>query len=408
MMNILLAAFFLYLFSTVAFVVSITGRKWKRRNGDREQTAQGDFAARLGTIGYGLAILGVICHAVFVVYRMVIAGHFPTSNMFEFMSFLGFCIALAFLFIYGIYKIRVLGAFAMPLALILIAYASVFPTEVQPLIPALRSHWLYIHVTTVSIGEGVLAIGAVAGLISLLRTVDRKSRSAFWLEMILLVVTMLLAFIALFFLFSSLGYEAEYAHVVDAGTAEERVEIQTYVLPPLVIPADSETLSEDPFLGMDMGWFEAPAWMKGVNAARKFNTVIWSVIGGLVLYGVWRLVFRRRMIDVLYRAVKGVDGELAEEISYRAIAIGYPIFTLGGLIFAMIWAHEAWGRFWGWDPKEVWALITWLFYSAYLHLRLSRGWQGEKAAWLAVGGFIIIMINLVVINLVVSGLHSYA
>ncbi len=191
MMNILLAAFFLYLFSTVAFVVSITGRKWKRRNGDREQTAQGDFAARLGTIGYVLAILGVICHAVFVVYRMVIAGHFPTSNMFEFMSFLGFCIALAFLFIYGIYKIRVLGAFAMPLALILIAYASVFPTEVQPLIPALRSHWLYIHVTTVSIGEGALAIGAVAGLISLLRTVDRKSRSAFWLEMILLVVTML-------------------------------------------------------------------------------------------------------------------------------------------------------------------------------------------------------------------------
>ena len=407
-MNILLVAFFLYLFSTIAFVVSITGRKWKKVANAHRQDDEKTFARRLGTIGYILAILGVICHTIFVVYRIFVGGHFPTSNMFEFMSFLGYCIALAFLLIYGIYKLRVLGAFAMPLALLLIAYASVFPTEVQPLIPALQSYWLHIHVTTVSIGEGALAIGAVAGLMSLLRTVDRKSKGAFWLEMILLVIVMVIAFIGLFFVFSGLGYEAEYAHVADAGTPDEHIEVQEYVLPAVVIPADAETLSADPFLGMDMGWFEAPEWMKGKNAARKFNTVIWSVIGGLVLYGILRLIFRRRLIDSLYGLVKGLDGELAEEISYRAIAIGYPIFTLGGLIFAMIWAHEAWGRFWGWDPKEVWALITWLFYSAYLHLRLSRGWQGEKAAWLAVGGFIIIMINLVVINLVVSGLHAYA
>ncbi|MDY7046963.1 cytochrome c biogenesis protein CcsA, partial [Virgibacillus sp. M23] len=85
-----------------------------------------------------------------------------------------------------------------------------------------------------------------------------------------------------------------------------------------------------------------------------------------------------------------------------------PVFTLGALIFAMIWAQLAWTRFWGWDPKEVWALITFLFYAAYLHLRLSRGWHGEKSAWLAVIGFAIIMFNLIFVNLVLAGLHSYA
>ncbi|HEY8342953.1 MAG TPA: cytochrome c biogenesis protein CcsA, partial [Calditerricola sp.] len=110
----------------------------------------------------------------------------------------------------------------------------------------------------------------------------------------------------------------------------------------------------------------------------------------------------------LQPALRDVEPALLDEISYRAIAIGFPIFTLGGLIFAMIWAHEAWGRFWGWDPKEVWALIVWLFYSAYLHLRLSRGWHGLRSAWLAVIGFIAVMITLVVVNLVIVGLHSYA
>jgi cytochrome c-type biogenesis protein CcsB len=103
-----------------------------------------------------------------------------------------------------------------------------------------------------------------------------------------------------------------------------------------------------------------------------------------------------------------MDPEDLDEIGYRAIAIGYPIFTLGALIFAMIWASEAWGRFWGWDPKEVWALITWLFYAAFLHLRLSRGWQGKKSAWLSVIGFLIVMFTLVGVNLVIAGLHSYA
>jgi len=121
-----------------------------------------------------------------------------------------------------------------------------------------------------------------------------------------------------------------------------------------------------------------------------------------------RLVFRRRVAALLQPFAKKADSQLMDEICYRAVLIGFPLFTLGALIFAMIWAHEAWSRFWGWDPKEVWALITWLFYAAFLHLRLSRGWSGEKSAWLAVIGFVIIMFNFIAVNLIIAGLHSYA
>lgn len=401
-MNILFAGFFLYLLATIAFVVSISGKK--------KRTEQEFYQRRWGTVGFVLAILGVVCQILFIINRIRIGGHFPTSNMFEFIHFLSFCIALAFLVIYVLYKNRVIGAFAMPLVVILIAYAAVFPTEIEPLIPALRSHWLYIHVTTAALGQGALAVGAVSGLVYLLRTdqPDKHPKNSFWLEVVLVIVVMLIAFIGLVFLFSALGYEAEYENVVNEGTAEEATVVETYRIPPVVMPNDGKVMHSDSFLGMEMGWVEAPAWMQGKNAAVKLNSVLWSVVIGLILYGIIRLLVRRRISAALFGLVKGVDAELTEEISYRAIAIGYPLFTLGALIFAMIWAHEAWDRIWGWDPKEVWALITWLFYSAYLHLRLSRGWQGRKSAWLAVGGFTIIMINAIVINLVVVGLHAYA
>ncbi|GAE43418.1 cytochrome c-type biogenesis protein CcsA/ResC [Mesobacillus boroniphilus JCM 21738] len=142
--------------------------------------------------------------------------------------------------------------------------------------------------------------------------------------------------------------------------------------------------------------------------AMQLNTVIWSLAAGIVLYVLLRVILRKRVAAALQPWTKNINMDLVDEIGYRSVLIGFPVFTLGGLIFAMIWAQIAWTRFWGWDPKEVWALITWLFYAAFLHLRLSKGWHGEKSAWLAVIGFIIIMFNLVAVNLVIAGLHSYA
>ena len=97
----------------------------------------------------------------------------------------------------------------------------------------------------------------------------------------------------------------------------------------------------------------------------------------------------------------------ADRVMYSTIAIGYPIFTAGALIFGAIWAEAAWGSWWSWDPKETWALITWLVYTAYLHTRLVRRLRGRVSAVLAVVGFVFTVFTYFGVNFLLSGLHSY-
>ncbi|MFC1490510.1 c-type cytochrome biogenesis protein CcsB [Candidatus Latescibacterota bacterium] len=99
---------------------------------------------------------------------------------------------------------------------------------------------------------------------------------------------------------------------------------------------------------------------------------------------------------------------MLDTISYRAIIIGFPIFTIGALIFGAIWAKYAWGDYWTWDPKETWALITWIVYALYLHIRIVHGWKGKPAAWISIIGFAATMFTLFGVNYILSGLHSYA
>ena len=395
------AAFLLYVLASVIFVVAMTGKRWSGRDPKQHE-------ARFGRIGYWLTVVGFVAQTGYVITRWIAGGHSPTSNMFEFMAFFDYCIILAYLILYRIYRLPVIGAFVLPLGVIMLAYSYVFPKEITPLIPSLQSYWLYIHVTTAALGEGILAVGFAAGLMYLIMTVPQKvsTKSTKWLEIVLAVVLMLVGFILMDSVYSRLDQQTVF-EVTQPAPAAQGKEIKTevvYTLPAIVAPADSTLVKE----GSMSPLFTAPTWMEGKDAARKLNTMIWSVIAGLVLYGVLRLVLRKRLAAAIQPMLQDIDPDLVDEISYRAISIGYPVFTLGALIFAMIWANEAWGRFWGWDPKEVWALIVWLFYSAYLHLRLSRGWIGAKSAWMSVIGFVIILITLVVVNLVIAGLHSYA
>jgi ABC-type transport system involved in cytochrome c biogenesis permease subunit len=97
----------------------------------------------------------------------------------------------------------------------------------------------------------------------------------------------------------------------------------------------------------------------------------------------------------------------ADRITYSSIAIGYAVFTAGALIFGMVWAEQAWGRYWSWDPKETWALITWLNYTLYLHLRLFRGMRGRISALVAVLGFLLTLFTFFGVNYLLPSLHSY-
>ena len=98
--------------------------------------------------------------------------------------------------------------------------------------------------------------------------------------------------------------------------------------------------------------------------------------------------------------------EELDTLSYRSILIGFVLLTLG-LISGAVWANEAWGTWWSWDPKETWAFISWLFYAAYLHMRISKGWQGRRPALLASTGFFIVLICYIGVNFLGIGLHSY-
>ena len=385
----LYAAFVLYLVATFFFGAAIRDKRTDSKKGSA------------GKIGITMTIIGFIAQLIYFFTRWAVSGHAPVSNMFEFMTFLGMALVLGFIIIYFYYKLNFLGLFALPISMIIIAYASMFPTEVAPLVPSLKSHWLYIHVTTVALGQGILGVSFVVGLMYLIKQIDQKVKSAqrTWLEIVLYTLVVFIGFIIITTSFNISGYQATFEYPVGASKVETE-----YHLPAIAGPTDGTLLTE----GAMEPWFETPAWFQGEDAGRKFNTVIWSIITGTILYGLVRLISRKRLGEILQPLLKTVRADLLDEIEYRSVTIGFPVFTLGGLIFAAIWAQVAWGRFWGWDPKEVWALITWFFYAAYLHLRLSRGWHGEKSAWLAVIGFGIIMFNLIVVNLVLAGLHSYA
>ena len=96
-----------------------------------------------------------------------------------------------------------------------------------------------------------------------------------------------------------------------------------------------------------------------------------------------------------------------DKAAYRTVAFAFPIYTFG-IIAGAIWAEAAWGRYWGWDPKETWAFIAWVIYAAYLHARATAGWKGRSAAWINLLGFGAMTFNFFVVNIVISGLHSYA
>ncbi|MGA9226620.1 MAG: c-type cytochrome biogenesis protein CcsB [Mesobacillus sp.] len=387
--NFLFAAFILYLVGILFFGGAIKDK----RHADRKEGPN-----RWAKIGILVTIAGFLSQLTFFILRWIASGHAPVSNLFEFTTFFGMALVGAFIGIYFMYKTPLLGLFTLPVAALIIAYGSMFPRDVTPLIPALQSYWLHIHVTTTAIGQAILAISFAAGLIYLVRSVDqtKKSKSTLWLEVVLFGLISTLGFVFVSSYFAATDYEANFNYV----NKEAQPATEKYTVPALVGPHQFELTDKDRFEPS----FETPA----IINAKKLNTVIWSLAAGIVLYLLLRAILRKRIAAALQPWTKNINLDLVDEIGYRSVLIGFPVFTLGGLIFAMIWAQIAWTRFWGWDPKEVWALITWLFYAAFLHLRLSKGWHGEKSAWLAVIGFIIIMFNLVAVNLVIAGLHSYA
>ena len=99
--------------------------------------------------------------------------------------------------------------------------------------------------------------------------------------------------------------------------------------------------------------------------------------------------------------------ERLEVLTNRVVAFSFPLWTFA-VVAGAIWAENAWGRYWGWDPKETWAFITWVVFAAYLHARSTAGWRGSRASWIAIAGWVAFIINYFGVNIFATGLHSYS
>ncbi|WP_063062563.1 c-type cytochrome biogenesis protein CcsB [Nocardia sienata] len=250
------------------------------------------LSERFGNSAFSVLFVAVALHVGSIVLRGFSTGRFPLGNMYEFVSMATAAAAVVGLVLMRDARYRAIWVFLLvPMLILMFLAGTVLYTDAAPVVPALRSFWLPLHVTIVSLGSGVFLVSGVASLLFLYRLRQPEG--------------------------------AESSNIVGA-------------------------------------------------IARRLP-----------------------------------DARTLDRLAYRTTIIGFPLFG-AGVILGAIWAEAAWGRFWGWDPKETCSFIAWVLYAAYLHARATSGWRDTKAAWINVAGFVAMLFNLFIINLVVSGLHSYS
>ena len=247
-------------------------------------TAEPERWTLVAKIAVGLTLVGWLTHVSTVVTRGIAAHRVPWGNMYEFSTIVALVSVSAFLVLLARQKARWLGTFVLlPTVLYMGLAGTVLYKQAGPLVPALNSYWLKIHVVAAMTATGLFFVSGIVAMLYLAKS---------WRP-------------------------------------------------------DGPLLSRLP---------AAPA---------------------------------------------------LERTTYGLIALSFPIWTFA-VIAGAIWAEAAWGRYWGWDPKETWSFITWVIYAGYLHARSTAGWRGRRAAWFAVAAFAALIINYYVVNIWVVGLHSYA
>jgi cytochrome c-type biogenesis protein CcsB len=284
-------------------------------------------------------------------------GHIPLSNLYESLIFFVWCLILTYLVIEFKYKNRSFGAFITPVAGLALAFIDLsgMSKNIQPLVPALQSNWLLVHVFMSFIAYAMFAVSFSTGLMYLIVRSEKRTEASyiFW------IVT--------------LGAMAlDYLTFKVAVKSQEEF-IRSYLF---------------------------RATFRNGSPVISLASI---AVSALVIFLIWRYGNALKRVIAAFN----VSSETLDELTYKSIAIGFPVFTLGGLIFGAIWADQAWGKYWSWDPKETWSLITWFFYAFFLHSRLMRGWKGRKVAAVAVLGFIAVIFTYLGVNLLLSGLHSY-
>jgi cytochrome c-type biogenesis protein CcsB len=312
------------------------------------------YLAVLGTTGMAIANL---CIATLLGARWLEAGYFPISNLYESLFFLTWGITTIHLVAENMSRSRLVGTVTAPVAMSIAAFAAMtLPDDMQvsaPLVPALKSNWLMMHVSVMMISYATLMVGSL---------------------------------MAIAFLVATRGQNVE-LRGSSIGTGSFRHRDSNL---------SSSANGKEPVLEIETARVESAYPIVESNGS---STALLDRIG--------LSTFSKSPLTTALLSPQRLSlAETLDNISYRIIGLGFPLLTIG-IIAGAVWANEAWGTYWSWDPKETWALITWLVFAAYLHARITRGWQGRRPALLAATGFVVVWVCYLGVNLLGKGLHSY-
>jgi cytochrome c-type biogenesis protein CcsB len=386
-----------------------------------------------------MTLLGFLANTVAGAHRWYSAGHPPFASVYEMLLSFVWTVAGLTLIAERKYKVRVIGSVTMPLAVVGVVLMQLLPNEVRPLVPALQSTWLHIHVTLAMLAYAACALSFALAMMFLIQ--DNMKTETFQAFTSALVSAIYIGIIATRFdrgALSLIGWDFQnkeeiflqrnvrlFVNVPDLGWLFLLVAVA--VLAPLAFYLwgrirndESKYLLASRGVALSialqvlaLAFFVLRAhngFYHSGDAEGLFQTSLAAspfILSGLVS-GIFAsllylmMVWRRSDLERLLPTADALD-----RITYKTIGIAFPLLTLM-IAAGAYWANRTWGSYWSWDPKETWAAITWLVYAGYLHMRVTRGWRGRRAAYFAILGFAVVMFTFFGVTYLLPGLHAYA
>jgi len=382
---------------------------------------------------------GLIANTGAVAHRWYEAGHPPFASIYEMLLSFVWTLAVLTLIAEKKYGVKVIGTVTMPVAIVGVVLMQLLRTEVHPLVPALQSTWLHVHVTLAMLAYAACALSFALAMMFLIQ--DRMKTETFLAATSLFTVGIYAGIMTRFDKSGGLN--------VIAWNVQDKMEVfiakgvrlfvvipdlgwlMLIVLLAAVVPlvlyllwrrnqndglidlANKAVFISILLQTLALAFFILRArdgQYASLDADGLFPTslaaspfILSGLVGGIFVSLLYLLLlWRRPDLERMLPAAEELD-----RITYRTIAIAFPLLTLM-IAAGAYWANRTWGSYWSWDPKETWAAITWLVYAGYLHMRITRGWRGRRAAYFAILGFAVVMFTFFGVTYLLPGLHAYA
>ncbi len=352
--------------------------------GRRDQRDRGRLVRR---VAGALTVTGLATHVAHEILRGLAQDRLPLGNMFEVTSMMALVgVFGGVVYLQFVRRRGELNGFVLLAGGLMLAFAGLMYAEPGPLMPILDTWWRTFHVSLLVVAMGIFAAGFVFNALYLMR--DRAESAGGSHD-------------------SDVGGDdlpagehAEGALLADRTPDHLGAAVATMEEADLAVHARMRSAVRIPWLAA--GTFLGAAsvsWVFIVSATTTADGVVRFLSINLSLVAAALVV---RWFVPLLPSAKTLDG-----LAHRTIAFAFVLWTVGTIAGAM-WAEQSWGRFWGWDPKETGAFLTWVAYAGYLHARATRGVRGRPAAWIGIAAFVILMATYLIANYVIVGLHSYA